>query len=152
MQSSAHCAGQTGCPPAALGVAGMSAPLVDHHVLLNRLQAELPDGRIGIGAAVRQLRTKLTGLRRDQFARTGRISLNALQQLEHDQGNPTAHMLGAAFSPFGIARRCRAAHAASRHPRPSHEAQPSASTSPSSACAVTSGPAPGPWITSGWVL
>ena len=27
-----------------------------------------------------------------------------------------------------------------------------ASTSPSSACAVISGPAPGPWITSGWVL
>ena len=27
--------------------------------------------------------------------------------------------------------------------------QASASTSPSNACAVTSGPAPGPWITSG---
>jgi len=30
--------------------------------------------------------------------------------------------------------------------------QTNASTSPNNACAVTSGPAPGPWITSGCVL
>ena len=80
----------------------MSASLVDRQALLNRLQAELLDGRIGIGAAVRQLRTELTGLRQDQFARMCRISLNTLQQLEHDQGNPTVRTLNAVFAPFGM--------------------------------------------------
>lgn len=39
-----------------------------------------------------------------------------------------------------------------RMPHRYRPAQPSDRTSPSSACAVTSGPAPGPWITSGCVL
>lgn len=80
----------------------MSASLADRQVLLAQLQAELLDGRTGIGAAVRRLRTELTGLRQDQFARMCRISLNTLQQLEHDQGNPTVRTLNAVFAPFGM--------------------------------------------------
>jgi len=80
----------------------MSASLADRQALLAQLQAELLDGRTGIGAAVRRLRTELTGLRQDQFARMCRISLNTLQQLEHDQGNPTVRTLNAVFAPFGM--------------------------------------------------
>lgn len=80
----------------------MSASLADRQTLLAQLQAELLDGRTGIGTAVRRLRTELTGLRQDQFARMCRISLNTLQQLEHDQGNPTVRTLNAVFAPFGM--------------------------------------------------
>jgi len=80
----------------------MSASIADRQALLARLQAELLDGRTNIGAAVRQLRTELTGLRQDQFAAMCRISLNTLQQLEHDQGNPTVRTLNAVFGPFGM--------------------------------------------------
>lgn len=80
----------------------MSASLADRQALLAQLQAELLDGRTGIGTAVRRLRTELTGLRQDQFARMCRISLNTLQQLEHDQGNPTVRTLNAVFAPFGM--------------------------------------------------
>ncbi|MBT2145573.1 MULTISPECIES: helix-turn-helix transcriptional regulator [unclassified Rhodanobacter] len=80
----------------------MSASLADRQALLAQLQAELLDGRTGIGAAVRRLRTELTGLRQEQFARMCRISLNTLQQLEHDQGNPTVRTLNAVFAPFGM--------------------------------------------------
>lgn len=80
----------------------MSASLADRQTLLAQLQAELLDGRTGIGTAVRRLRTELTGLRQDQFARMCRISLNTLQQLEHGQGNPTVRTLNAVFAPFGM--------------------------------------------------
>ncbi len=80
----------------------MSASLADRQALLAQLQAELLDGRTSIGTAVRRLRTELTGLRQEQFARMCRISLNTLQQLEHDQGNPTVRTLNAVFAPFGM--------------------------------------------------
>ncbi|KRE84662.1 transcriptional regulator [Rhodanobacter sp. Soil772] len=80
----------------------MSAALADRQALLAQLQAELLDGRTSIGAAVRRLRTELTGLHQEQFARMCRISLNTLQQLEHDQGNPTVRTLNAVFAPFGM--------------------------------------------------
>ncbi|KRE99987.1 transcriptional regulator [Frateuria sp. Soil773] len=80
----------------------MSASLAERQALLAQLQAELLDGRTSIGAAVRRLRTELTGLRQDQFARMCRISLNTLQQLEYDQGNPTVRTLNAVFAPFGM--------------------------------------------------
>lgn len=80
----------------------MSASLADRQALLAQLQAELMDGRASIGAAVRRLRIELTGLRQEPFARMCRISLNTLQQLEHDQGNPTVRTLNAVFAPFGM--------------------------------------------------
>lgn len=76
--------------------------LAERQALLEELQAGLRDARLTVGAAVRRLRTELTGLRQDQFARMCRISLNTLQQLEHDQGNPTVRTLNAVFGPFGM--------------------------------------------------
>ena len=80
----------------------MTLSLHERQALLTELQSALMDGRTSIGAAVRRLRTELTGLRQDQFARMCRISLNTLQQLEHDQGNPTVRTLNAVFAPFGM--------------------------------------------------
>ncbi len=80
----------------------MSLSLIDRQALLSQLQAELLDGRTSIGTAVRQLRIDLTGLRQDQFAGMCKISLNTLQQLEHDHGNPTVRTLNAVFNPFGM--------------------------------------------------
>jgi len=80
----------------------MRLSLTERQTFLIELQQALMDDNISIGTAVRQLRTKLTGLRQDQFARMCRISLNTLQQLEHDQGNPTMRTLNAVFGPFGM--------------------------------------------------
>jgi transcriptional regulator with XRE-family HTH domain len=80
----------------------MTLSLHERQALLTELQSALMDGRTSIGAAVRRLRTELTGLRQDQFAQMCRISLNTLQQLEHDQGNPTVRTLNAVFAPFGM--------------------------------------------------
>jgi transcriptional regulator with XRE-family HTH domain len=80
----------------------MTLSLHERQALLTELQSALMGGRTSIGAAVRRLRTELTGLRQDQFAQMCRISLNTLQQLEHDQGNPTVRTLNAVFAPFGM--------------------------------------------------
>lgn len=80
----------------------MTSSLQQRQALLSELQTALLDGRTSIGAAVRRLRTELTGLRQDQFAKMCRVSLNTLQQLEHDQGNPTVRTLNAVFAPFGM--------------------------------------------------
>ncbi|MNR65995.1 helix-turn-helix protein [compost metagenome] len=59
-------------------------------------------GATSIGAAVRRLRTEVTGLRQEQFARMCRISLRTLRQLELDEGNPTLQTLNAVFNRFGM--------------------------------------------------
>lgn len=80
----------------------MSKSIATRQQLLETLQQELRDESISLGAAVRRLRTQVTGLRQEQFAKMCKISLSALRQLEYDAGNPTLRTLKAVFEPFGM--------------------------------------------------
>lgn len=80
----------------------MSLSLSERQQFLATLTQQLQDGTVAIGAAVRQLRTGITGLRQDQFAAMCRISLSTLKQLEYEDSNPTVRTLKAVFEPFGL--------------------------------------------------
>lgn len=69
---------------------------------LEALREQLAAGQISIGEAVCRLRKDVTGLRQDQFARMCKISLRALRQIEHDEGNPTLQTLNSIFNLFGM--------------------------------------------------
>lgn len=71
-------------------------------IILDELRGQLLDGAVSMGAAVKRLRTEITGLRQEQFARMCKISLRTLRQIEQDQGNPTVQTLNAVFRPFGM--------------------------------------------------
>ena len=69
---------------------------------LQELREQLAAGQLSIGEAVCRLRKDVTGLRQDQFARMCKISLRALRQIEHDEGNPTLQTLNSIFNLFGM--------------------------------------------------
>lgn len=71
-------------------------------IILDELRGQLLDGTVSMGAAVKRLRTEITGLRQEQFARMCKISLRTLRQIEQDEGNPTVQTLNAVFRPFGM--------------------------------------------------
>jgi transcriptional regulator with XRE-family HTH domain len=71
-------------------------------IILDKLRAQLLDGTVSMGHAVKRLRTEITGLRQEQFAGMCKISLRTLRQLEQDEGNPTVQTLNAVFRPFGM--------------------------------------------------
>ncbi|MCF7535153.1 helix-turn-helix domain-containing protein [Pseudomonas petrae] len=71
-------------------------------IILDELRNQLLDGTVSMGAAVKRLRTEITGLRQEQFARMCKISLRTLRQIEQDEGNPTVQTLNAVFRPFGM--------------------------------------------------
>jgi transcriptional regulator with XRE-family HTH domain len=71
-------------------------------LILDELRAQLLDGTVSMGHAVKRLRTEITGLRQEQFAQMCKISLRTLRQLEQDEGNPTLQTLNAVFTPFGM--------------------------------------------------
>lgn len=80
----------------------MSNEILDRQAILAEVQEGLLHNTLSIGAAVRRLRTEITGLRQEQFARMCRISLRTLRQLEQDEGNPTMQTLNAVFNRFGM--------------------------------------------------
>jgi transcriptional regulator with XRE-family HTH domain len=71
-------------------------------IILDELKEQLLTGTISIGAAVKRLRTEITGLRQEQFAGMCKISLRTLRQIEQDDGNPTIQTLNQVFKPFGM--------------------------------------------------
>lgn len=71
-------------------------------IILDELRGQLLDGTVSMGAAVKRLRTEITGLRQEQFARMCKISLRTLRQIEQGEGNPTVQTLNAVFRPFGM--------------------------------------------------
>ncbi|HEY0287557.1 MAG TPA: helix-turn-helix transcriptional regulator [Pseudomonas sp.] len=71
-------------------------------IILDELKEQLLAGTISIGAAVKRLRTEITGLRQEQFAGMCKISLRTLRQIEQDDGNPTIQTLNQVFKPFGM--------------------------------------------------
>ena len=80
----------------------MSNEILERQALLAEVQAQLSSGTLSLGGAVRRLRTEVTGLRQEQFARMCKISLRTLRQLELDDGNPTLQTLNAVFNRFGM--------------------------------------------------
>jgi DNA-binding XRE family transcriptional regulator len=71
-------------------------------IILDELREQLLAGSVTIGAAVKRLRTDVTGLRQEQFAGMCKISLRTLRQIEQDDGNPTIQTLNQVFKPFGM--------------------------------------------------
>lgn len=71
-------------------------------IILDELREQLLAGSVTIGAAVKRLRTEVTGLRQEQFAGMCKISLRTLRQIEQDEGNPTIQTLNQVFKPFGM--------------------------------------------------
>jgi DNA-binding transcriptional regulator YiaG len=71
-------------------------------IILDELKEQLAAGTVTIGAAVKRLRTEVTGLRQEQFAGMCKISLRTLRQIEQDEGNPTMQTLNQVFRPFGM--------------------------------------------------
>jgi len=71
-------------------------------IILDELKEQLAAGTVTIGAAVKRLRTEVTGLRQEQFAGMCKISLRTLRQIEQDDGNPTIQTLNQVFKPFGM--------------------------------------------------
>lgn len=71
-------------------------------IILDDLKEQLLAGSVTIGAAVKRLRTEVTGLRQEQFAGMCKISLRTLRQIEQDDGNPTIQTLNQVFKPFGM--------------------------------------------------
>ncbi len=80
----------------------MSDEIQQRGIILDELQQQLLAGSISMGAAVKRLRTEITGLRQEQFAGMCKISLRTLRQLEQDEGNPTVQTLNSVFRPFGM--------------------------------------------------
>lgn len=76
--------------------------ILERQRYLNDLREQLAEGNVSIGEAVCRLRKDVTGLRQDQFARMCKISLRALRQIEHDDGNPTLQTLNNIFHLFGM--------------------------------------------------
>jgi len=71
-------------------------------IIFDELRDQLLEGTVSMGAAVKRLRTEITGLRQEQFASMCKISLSTLRQIEQDEGNPTVQTLNAVFRPFGM--------------------------------------------------
>ncbi|MBC3299661.1 Helix-turn-helix [Pseudomonas cedrina] len=80
----------------------MSLTLEERTQLIDSIQAALADGTLDIAAAVRRLRTEVTGLQQTQFARMCKISVRTLVHIEHGEGNQTLKSLNAVFKPFGM--------------------------------------------------
>jgi len=80
----------------------VSNEILERQALLAEVQEQLLSGATSIGAAVRRLRSEVTGLRQEQFARMCKVSLRTLRQLELDEGNPTLQTLNAVFNRFGM--------------------------------------------------
>lgn len=70
--------------------------------LIREIQNLLADGKIEVCDAVRRLRTEITGLNQENFAKMCDISSRTLSHIEHGEGNQTVKSLNAVFKPFGL--------------------------------------------------
>jgi len=65
------------------------------------LYRSLSSGEVSVGQAVARMR-KLSRLTQEEFARHRGISVQALRQIERDQGNPTLETLNKVVSIFNL--------------------------------------------------
>lgn len=70
--------------------------------MLQEVREQLESGGISLGQAIRQLRTRVTGLNQTNFAKMCKLSTRHLRQLEQDAANPTVETLNVIFRPFGM--------------------------------------------------
>ncbi|BDT69092.1 hypothetical protein os1_32800 [Comamonadaceae bacterium OS-1] len=66
-----------------------------------RLYAAAPTGEMSLGQSVRAMR-KISGLTQAEYAAHRNVSLQALRQIERDQGNPTVDTLNKLAQIFGL--------------------------------------------------
>lgn len=77
---------------------------VDPEVAAERraeLYRSVASGQVSVGQAVAKMR-KLSRLTQEEFARHRGISVQALRQIERDQGNPTVETLNKITEVFGL--------------------------------------------------
>lgn len=80
----------------------MTITLDARALMIGSIEQGLADGSLEIGAAVRRLRTEVTGLHQSQFAKMCKISVRTLVHIEQGEGNQTLKSLNAVFRPFGM--------------------------------------------------
>ncbi|WP_439863666.1 helix-turn-helix domain-containing protein [Pseudomonas antarctica] len=80
----------------------MTITLDARALMIESIEQGLADGSLEIGAAVRRLRTEVTGLHQSQFAKMCKISVRTLVHIEQGEGNQTLKSLNAVFRPFGL--------------------------------------------------
>ncbi|OPA96834.1 transcriptional regulator [Pseudomonas fluorescens] len=80
----------------------MTITLDARALMIESIEQGLADGSLEIGAAVRRLRTEVTGLHQSQFAKMCKISVRTLVHIEQGEGNQTLKSLNAVFRPFGM--------------------------------------------------
>ncbi|MEJ5864576.1 helix-turn-helix transcriptional regulator [Pseudomonas farsensis] len=71
-------------------------------LLIDSVREGIADGSLGLGAAVRRLRTEVAQMQQTQFAQMCKVSVRTLIQIEQGEGNPTLKSLNAVFKPFGL--------------------------------------------------
>jgi len=81
---------------------GMTMSVIERMTLLDSILEELANDTLSIHQAIRRLRVEITGLNQAQFARMCKISVRALVQMEHGEGNQTLKSLNKVFSLFGM--------------------------------------------------
>lgn len=75
---------------------------LERKALLDEIAAMVVAGELGLGDAVRVLRSAVLGLDRQAFAQAVKLSERAIAKLEDDpHANPTLDTLRRVFAPFG---------------------------------------------------
>ncbi|WP_338579779.1 helix-turn-helix transcriptional regulator [Pseudomonas sp. ML2-2023-6] len=80
----------------------MTLAIDTRQLIIESIEADLAQGKITLGGAVKRFRINVTQLQQTQFARMCKISVRTLIQIEHGEGNPTLKSLNAVFNPFGL--------------------------------------------------
>lgn len=84
------------------GVDVKEMTLEERKAYIQAVAAEVAQGKLTLGGAVKRLRENLLGVSQERFALASKISKRALSQLEVDSGNPTLATLDAVFKKFGL--------------------------------------------------
>ena len=80
----------------------MTLTIDARQLIIENIEADLAQGKITLGEAVKRFRVDVTGLQQTQFARMCKISVRTLVHIEHGEGNQTLKSLNAVFRPFGL--------------------------------------------------
>jgi len=80
----------------------MTLTIDTRQLIIESIEADLAQGKITLGGAVKRFRIDVTQLQQTQFARMCKISVRTLIQIEHGEGNPPLKSLNAVFNPFGL--------------------------------------------------
>ena len=85
-----------------MGVDVKEMTLEERKAFIQAVAADVAQGKLTLGGAVKRLRENVLGVNQERFAMACKISKRALSQLEVDSGNPTLATLEAVFKKFGL--------------------------------------------------